>query len=151
MEHSRHSDSGGDQGNHQSHHAHMVADFRRRFWVSLILSIPILVLAPLIQGILGLKDALAFPGDSYIQFGLATVVFFYGGWPFLKGLLDELKKKEPGMMTLIGLAVMVAYVYSSMVVFGLPEIERSTTRALRISKPLQEKGQEPRSKARKSR
>jgi len=119
MEQSSHSRGGGDHGNHRSHHAHMVADFRRRFWVSLILSIPILALAPLIQSLLGLGDALAFPGDSYIQFGLATVVFFYGGWPFLKGLLNELRKKEPGMMTLIGLAVTVAYVYSSMVVFGL--------------------------------
>jgi len=120
MEHTKNSQAGGHHGNHQSHHAHMVADFRRRFWVSLILSMPILGLAPLIQGLLRLEDALAFPGDSYVQFGLATVVFFYGGWPFLKGLLDELEKKEPGMMTLIGLAVMVSYVYSSMVVFGLP-------------------------------
>jgi len=120
MEHTKNSQAGGHHGNHQSHHAHMVADFRRRFWVSLILSMPILGLAPLIQGLLRLEDALAFPGDSYVQFGFATVVFFYGGWPFLKGLFDELEKKEPGMMTLIGLAVMVAYVYSSMVVFGLP-------------------------------
>jgi len=120
MEHTKNSQAGGHHGNHQSHHAHMVADFRRRFWVSLILSMPILGLAPLIQGLLRLEDALAFPGDSYVQFGFATVVFFYGGWPFLNGLLGELEKKEPGMMTLIGLAVMVAYVYSSMVVFGLP-------------------------------
>ncbi len=121
-QHTGHDNSGnghGKQGDHQSHHAHMAADFRRRFWVSLVLSIPILGLAPLIQGLFGLKDILAFPGDSYIQFGLATTVFFYGGWPFLKGLLDEVRKKEPGMMTLIGLAVTVAYVYSSMVVFGL--------------------------------
>jgi len=124
MEHSNHDHQGGDHdkqhGDHQSHHAHMVADFRRRFWISLILSIPILVLAPLIQGLLGLEKALAFPGDSFVQFALATVVFFYGGWPFLKGLVDEIRKKEPGMMTLIGLAVMVAYIYSSLVVFGLP-------------------------------
>jgi Cu2+-exporting ATPase len=105
---------------HESHHAHMVADFRRRFWVSIILSVPILALAPLIQGILGLAEVLRFPGDSYIQFGLATVVFIYGGWPFLEGLLDELRGKEPGMMTLIGLAIGVAYVYSALVVFGLP-------------------------------
>lgn len=119
MKNANHQHGDGDHGNHQNHHARMVADFRRRFWVSLILSIPILGLAPLIQGILGLEEALGFPGDRYVQFGLATVVFFYGGWPFLKGLADELRKKEPGMMTLIGLAIMVAYVYSSMVVFGL--------------------------------
>ncbi|MCF8130634.1 MAG: heavy metal translocating P-type ATPase [Deltaproteobacteria bacterium] len=98
----------------------MVADFRRRFWVSLVLTIPILVLAPLLQNIFGLTKTLSFPGEGYVQFVLATAVFFYGGWPFLKGLVDELKKKEPGMMTLIGLAVMVAYGYSSLVVFGLP-------------------------------
>ena len=123
MDHSNHADhekTNDAHHDHQSHHAHMVADFRRRFWVSLVLSIPILILAPLIQGLLGLKEALAFSGDSYVQFGLATVVFFYGGWPFLKGLVDELRKKEPGMMTLIGLAILVAYGYSSFVVFGLP-------------------------------
>jgi Cu2+-exporting ATPase len=98
----------------------MVADFRRRFWISLVLSIPILALAPLIQDLLGLEEILRFPGDSYVQFAIASVVFFYGGWPFLKGLVGELRGKEPGMMTLIGLAIVVAYGYSSLVVFGLP-------------------------------
>ncbi len=120
MEHSSHSSGAGGHGDHGSHHAHMVADFRRRFWISLVLSIPILGLSTLIQGLLGLEDVLAFPGQGYVQFGLSTIVFIYGGWPFLKGLVNELRKKEPGMMTLIGLAIMVAYVYSSMVVFGLP-------------------------------
>ena len=110
----------GHDGDHQDHHAHMVADFRRRFWISLVLTVPILALAPLIQKTLGIEQMMAFPGDSYVQFAFATVVFFYGGWPFLKGLFDELKKAEPGMMTLIGLAIIVAYVYSSAVVFGLP-------------------------------
>ena len=119
--HSGHGGGNGDHGgDHQSHHAHMVADFRRRFWVSLVLSVPIVALAPLIQGLLGLKEALAFPGDSYLQFALSTVVFFYGGWPFLKGLVDEVGGREPGMMTLIGVAVITAYVYSSAVVFGVP-------------------------------
>ena len=104
----------------QSHHARMVADFRRRFWVSLALTIPVLALAPLIQGALGLRAALAFPGDAYVQFGLATVVFLYGGWPFLTGALGELRERQPGMMTLIALAIGVAYIYSSAVVFGLP-------------------------------
>ena len=106
-------------GGHQDHHAHMVADFRRRFWISLVLSIPIVLLAPLIQGFMGVKGQWDFTGDSYVQFGFSTVVFFYGGWPFLKGLFDELKKKSPGMMTLIGVAVIVAYTYSSAVIFGL--------------------------------
>jgi P-type Cu2+ transporter len=106
-------------GNHQTHHAHMVADFRRRFWVSLVVTIPVLLLSPLIQGLLGIADTIDFPGDIYILWALSSVMFFYGGLPFLKGLLDELKSKNPGMMTLIALAITVAYVYSSAVIFGL--------------------------------
>jgi Cu2+-exporting ATPase len=104
---------------HTSHHAHMVADFRRRFWVSLVLSIPVVLLAGHIRGWLGLEDALAFRGDGLVQFVLASSIFFYGGWPFLTGLVDEVRARRPGMMTLIGLAIAVAYGYSSAVVFGL--------------------------------
>ena len=111
--------NGDHNGDHQDHHSHMAADFKRRFWISLVLSIPIVLLAPLIQGFMGVKGQWDFTGDSYVQFGFSTIVFFYGGWPFLKGLLDELKEKSPGMMTLIGVAVIVAYTYSSAVVFGL--------------------------------
>ena len=98
----------------------MVADFRRRFWVSLALTVPILALSPLIQGLFGLQEeTLSFAADRYILFALASAVFFYGGWPFLSGLIDELRSLRPGMMTLIALAIVVAYVYSSLVVFGL--------------------------------
>jgi Cu2+-exporting ATPase len=107
------------RGGHGSHHAMMVADFRRRFWISLVISIPILLLSPLIQKFLGLEGKLDFTGDSYVLFALSSVVFFYGGWPFLKGIYGELKSKSPGMMTLIALAISVAYVYSSAVVFGV--------------------------------
>ncbi len=103
----------------QDHHAKMAADFRRRFWVSTALSLPIVALSPMIQGLAGLREVLHFTGDSYVQWALATAVFLYGGWPFLTGLVNELKDKQPGMMTLIGLAVGVAYGYSSAVVFGL--------------------------------
>ena len=116
------SHSGGHRDNHKdghAHHAHMVADFRRRFWVSLVLTVPVLALAPLIQAALGVEEALAFPGARFIQFGLATSVFFYGGWPFLTGFISELRNKQPGMMTLIALAITVAYTYSSAVVFGV--------------------------------
>jgi Cu2+-exporting ATPase len=106
-------------GGHGSHHAMMVTDFRRRFWISLVISIPILLLSPLIQRFLGIEGAIAFPGDVYVLFALSSAVFFYGGWPFLKGIYDELKSKSPGMMTLIALAISVAYVYSSAVVFGV--------------------------------
>lgn len=104
---------------HTLHHAHMVADFRRRFWVSLVLTIPVVLLARHIRGWLGLEDALAFRGDGLVQFVLASSIFFYGGWPFLTGLVDEVRARRPGMMTLIGLAIAVAYGYSSAVVFGL--------------------------------
>lgn len=104
---------------HQNHHAHMVADFRKRFWVSLIITVPILLLSPLIQDLLGIADVIDFPGDIYVLWALSSAIFFYGGLPFLKGLYNELKSANPGMMTLIALAITVAYVYSSAVVFGL--------------------------------
>ncbi|MCW8972395.1 MAG: copper-translocating P-type ATPase [Gammaproteobacteria bacterium] len=97
----------------------MIADFRRRFWFSLLLTLPILALSPMLQSFVGLEEAFAFPGDRYLQFLLATLVFLYGGWPFLKGLAKELGQHEPGMMTLIALAISVAWAYSSAVVFGL--------------------------------
>jgi P-type Cu2+ transporter len=101
------------------HHAHMVADFRKRFWISLAVTIPILVLSPMIQSFLGFREAVTFAGDAYVLWALSSAVFFYGGWPFLKGLFDELAKRQPAMMTLIAVAITTAYVYSSIVVFGL--------------------------------
>jgi Cu2+-exporting ATPase len=107
-------------GPHHDHHLHMIEDFRRRFWVSLVLTVPILLLSPTIQHFLGLGDRFRFPGDSYLLFLFSAVVYFYGGYPFLKGIVDELKSKKPGMMTLIAVAITTAFVYSSVVVFGLP-------------------------------
>ncbi len=104
---------------HHDHHAQMVADFRRRFWICLALTVPVIILSPMLQELLGLKETLAFPFDSYLQWALATAIFLYGGRPFFTGLWDEMKDLQPGMMTLIGLAVTVAYVYSSAVVLGL--------------------------------
>ncbi len=104
---------------HHNHHQHMVADFRKRFWISLLLTIPILLLSPMIQTYLGFGDRLRFSGDLLVSFLLASIIYFYGGWPFLKGLIGELRKKSPGMMTLISLAITVAYVYSASVVLGL--------------------------------
>ena len=97
----------------------MVADFRRRFWVSLVLSVPVLALAPLVQETLGVEDSWQFSGDSFIQWGFATAIYFYGGWPFLTGIVTELRSRTPGMMTLIAVAITTAYVYSSTVTFGV--------------------------------
>jgi Cu2+-exporting ATPase len=98
----------------------MVDDFRRRFWVSLALTIPVLATSEMVQHFLGLRGVLAFPGDRYVEFAFASIVYFYGGRPFLTGLVDELRKKLPGMMTLVALAITVAYAYSALVVLGLP-------------------------------
>ena len=97
----------------------MVADFRRRFWFSLVVSVPVLLLAPLVQDLLGVEEAWDFAGDSFVQWALASVVFLYGGWPFLTGIVSELRDRLPGMMTLIAVAITVAYVYSTAVVFGV--------------------------------
>lgn len=116
--HTEHEDhSGHDHSGHDHHdHGDMVTDFKKRFFISLIITIPILIMSPMIQSFLGVDWR--FANDQYIVFALATFVFFYGGWPFITGGIDELKDKNPGMMTLIGLAITIAYVYSSMVVFG---------------------------------
>ncbi|HOI74542.1 MAG TPA: copper-translocating P-type ATPase [Syntrophales bacterium] len=104
---------------HAGHHAHMVAEYRKRFWVSLAVTIPIMLLSPMIQSFLGFREGARFPGNAYILWALSSAVFFYGGWPFLKGIHEELAKKEPAMMTLIAVAITTAYTYSSVVVFGL--------------------------------
>ena len=98
----------------------MVADFRRRFWVSLALTVPVLATSQMLADLLGLSRVLVFAGKAYVEFAFASAVYFYGGWPFLTGLVDELRKRLPGMMTLIALAITVAYAYSALVVFGLP-------------------------------
>lgn len=118
-QHGGHGTHGMKGMSEREHHAMMAADFRRRFWASLIISIPILLLSPLIQGFLGLEGKISFNGDSYVLFALSSAVFFYGGWPFLKGIVNELKERKPGMMTLIAIAISTAYVYSSAVVFGV--------------------------------
>jgi Cu2+-exporting ATPase len=99
------------------HHAMMIADFKKRFFVVLVLTLPIMLLSTMIQHFIGVNWQ--FSGSSYILFALSTVVFFYGGWPFLTGWLDEIKAKNPGMMFLIGFAITVAYCYSVAIVFGL--------------------------------
>ncbi len=120
MSHEHGRDAGHAAHGHAGHgHAGMVADFKRRFWISLAFTLPILTLSPMIQGLLGIGTSLRFRGDLYVLFALSSFVFFYGGYPFLRGLVRELAAKTPGMMTLISTAITTAYVYSSAVVFGL--------------------------------
>lgn len=130
MDHSKHNDQSlPEKMNHKKdehsghsrskHEGHTIEGFKKRFWISIVITIPILILSPMIQHFIGLKEALRFNGDIYALFVLSSFVFFYGGYPFLKGLIDELKNKQPGMMTLIALAISVAYFYSSATVLGV--------------------------------
>lgn len=110
-----------DQQMSASHHEHegMIGDFKKRFLVSLMLTIPILLLSKMIQEWSGIN--ISFPYDDVVLLLLSTIVYFYGGWPFLKGSLDEMKQKNPGMMMLIALAISVAYFYSVGIILGLGE------------------------------
>lgn len=117
--HESHQHPQSQEGHAAHHHGAMVSDFKKRFWISALLTVPILFLSPVIRQLLNLEAVLSFKGDIYVLFVLSSIIFFYGGWPFLKGLVDELSNRKPGMMTLIAIAISVAYVYSSLVVFGL--------------------------------
>lgn len=125
-EHANH-ESGQDHHSHSTdnhqghaghaHHAGMIDDFKKRFYVVLALTVPIMVLSPMIQHWLGVHWM--FAGSSYLLTLLSSVVYFYGGWPFLIGLKDEVRSKSLGMMTLVAVAITVAYIYSVAIVFGL--------------------------------
>ncbi|MFW6302546.1 MAG: copper-translocating P-type ATPase [Bacteroidales bacterium] len=108
---------GHESHDHSDHHKMMIRDFRKRFWISLAITLPVLVLSPMVQALLGYD--FTFQYSKYILFGLSALIFFYGGWPFLTGLTDELKKGKPGMMTLIAVAITVAFGYSTATTFGL--------------------------------
>ena len=106
----------------QDHDHHSPGAFRDRFWLSLVLTLPILYLSDDIQRWFG-YEAITFPGAEWVGPVFGTVLFFYGGWPFLQGLAHELKGRQPGMMTLISMAITVAYGYSIAVTFGAPGSE----------------------------
>src|SRR5579875_2563165 len=111
-----------DHGQHAMHgggHAgHSAAMFQRPFWISLVLTIPIILYAELFQQLLGYR-APAFPGSQYIGLVLGSVIYWYGGWVFLTGAVDELRRRMPGMMTLVALAISTAYFYSVAISVGL--------------------------------
>ncbi len=123
-EHAHHNHGTEDhsmRAGHMGHagHAGMVKDFKKRFWICLFLTIPILALSPMIQHFVGLGETWRFKGDMIWLALISSVVYFYGGAPFLKGLIEESKAQSPGMMTLIAVAITAAYLYSVANVLGL--------------------------------
>jgi len=106
---------------HEHNHSNHIKEFGRKFWISFVLTIPVLVFSPTVQDILGFS--LTFPSREWISLGLSAVIYFYGGYPFLTGLYSEIKQRQPGMMTLIGFAISVAFFYSAISIifdFGQP-------------------------------
>ncbi|RYY44734.1 MAG: heavy metal translocating P-type ATPase, partial [Chitinophagaceae bacterium] len=102
---------------HDKHAGHHTGDFLKRFWICIILTVPVLLLSHMIQQWIGLH--LDFAGDDYLLLLLGSVIYFYGGMPFFKGMVSEIKDGAIGMMTLVAIAISVAFFYSVAVVFGL--------------------------------
>ncbi|PLA23505.1 copper-translocating P-type ATPase [Staphylococcus hominis] len=111
MNHSNHMHHDNHEShNHHSGHAHHHGNFKVKFFVSLIFAIPIILLSPLMG--VNLPFQFTFPGSEWVVLILSTILFFYGGKPFLSGGKDEIAEKKPGMMTLVALGISVAYIYS---------------------------------------
>jgi Cu2+-exporting ATPase len=108
-----------EPGAHDRHEGHSVAMFRDKFWITLLLSIPTLLWSGMVQHIFGFS-APTFRGSQYVPALFGTAVYFYGGLVFVKGGLQELRDRKPGMMTLISLAITVAFVFSLAVTLGYP-------------------------------
>lgn len=104
---------------HDKHAGHSVAMFRDKFWLSLVLTIPTLIWGHMLPSAFGYVPP-ALPGSRWIAPVFGTVVFLYGGWPFVQGAIRELRDRLPGMMTLISLAIGVAFVFSAAVTLGFP-------------------------------
>lgn len=102
---------------HDKHAGHHTEDFLKRFWFCLALTVPVVLLSEMIQHWFGFH--ISFTGDKYVLLLLGTIIYFYGGMPFLKGMVSEIRDKAIGMMTLVALAISVAFVYSVAIVFGL--------------------------------
>src|SRR6266516_2974267 len=111
-----------EHASHDKHAGHSVEMFRDRFWWSVALTVPTVVWSPMVQQWLGLH-APTFPGSRYIPPLFGTILFFYGGMVFLRGAVQEIKDRLPGMMTLISLAITVAFVFSLAVTLGVPGMD----------------------------
>ena len=110
-----------DHSGHDKHAGHHTEDFLKRFWISLALTIPVLLLSEMIQHWFGFH--ISFAGSQYVLLALGTIIYVYGGMPFLKGMIGEIRHDAIGMMTLVALAISVAFIYSVAVVFGLRGID----------------------------
>jgi P-type Cu2+ transporter len=117
-EHAGH-DSHAGHGGHDKHAGHSVAMFRDKFWISLLLTVPTLIWGHMLPRVLGYAPP-ALPGARWVPPLLGTAVFFYGGWVFIQGAWRELRDRLPGMMTLIALAISVAFLFSAAVTLGYP-------------------------------
>jgi Cu2+-exporting ATPase len=116
-EHFHHQHSDGNASTHDKHAGHHTEDFLKRFWICLILTVPVLLLSEMIQHWFGFH--ISFSGNKYVLLLLGTVIYVYGGMPFLKGMVSEIQDKAIGMMALVALAITVAFIYSVAVIFGL--------------------------------
>ena len=103
-----------EHAGHDKHEGHSVTMFKRRFWITLVLTIPVLLYSETIQELLNFSMP-SFPGSEWLPAVFGIIIFFYGGLAFLKGAKNELANRQPGMMTLISLAITVAFGYSLVV------------------------------------
>jgi Cu2+-exporting ATPase len=117
---SGHEGHGGGHGGEHSHHD--PAQFRDRFWITLALSVPVIYFNHMFMMLIG-YSAPTFTGSSLISPVLGTVIFLYGGWPFLTGAIQEARSRRPGMMLLIGLAITVAFAASAATEFGAFDLD----------------------------
>jgi P-type Cu2+ transporter len=115
--HADHGKAPADHTEHDKHAGHHTENFLKRFWICLVLTVPVLFLSHMIQEWLNVNWR--FAGDQYILLALSSIIYFYGGWPFLTGLVREVRYRNLGMMTLVAVAITTAYVYSVAVIFGL--------------------------------
>ena len=120
--HDMHAHEHMDHSAHDKHEGHSVAMFRDKFWWSLVLTVPTVVWSPVVQQWLGFH-APSFPGSQYIPAVFGSILFLYSGTVFLRGAVAEIRDRLPGMMTLISLAITVAFVFSLAVTFGVPGMD----------------------------
>ena len=120
--HDMHAHEHMDHSAHDKHAGHSVAMFRDKFWWSLVLTVPTVVWSPVVQQWLGFH-APSFPGSQYIPAVFGSILFLYSGTVFLRGAVAEIRDRLPGMMTLISLAITVAFVFSFAVTFGVPGMD----------------------------